>query len=67
MSRRERDIYEHAVHAVIAQAAAEILRAARAREFRPDQDGGMRGIWIALALSLTFWGFIIPFIQWLLS
>jgi hypothetical protein len=61
---REREIYEHAVHAVIAQAAKEIERAGREREPRPGRDGGMRGIWIGLALSLPIWGLIV---WWLLS
>jgi hypothetical protein len=67
MSLRERDIYERAVHAVIARTAAEIHRAGREGEFRPEPGGGMRGVWIALALSLAFWGFLIPLIRWLLS
>jgi hypothetical protein len=65
IGRRERDIYEHAVHAVIAQAASEIARAGRERESRPDRDEVMRGIWIAL--SLPIWGLVILFIRWLLS
>jgi hypothetical protein len=80
MGRRERDIYEHAVRAVIAQAAEEkrdiyehavlavIAQAAseteRAGGDEPRPGGGMRGIWIGLALSLPFWGLII---WWLLS
>ena len=62
---RERDIYEHAVHAVIAQAAKEIERVWRER--RPRPGGGMRGIWIGLALSLPIWGLITLIIWWLLS
>ena len=60
--RRQRDIYEHAVHAVIAQAAEETERSGREREPRPG--GGMRGIWIGLALSLPIWVLIT---WWLLS
>ena len=62
MGRREHDIYEHAVHAVIGQAATEIETPGRKRE--PRMGGGMRGIWIGLALSLPIWGLII---WWLLS
>ena len=65
MGRREHDIYEHAVHAVIAQAAKEIERVWRER--RPRPGGGMRGIWIGLALSLPIWGLITLIIWWLLS
>jgi hypothetical protein len=50
MGRREHDIYEHAVLAVIAQAAKEIERVWRER--RPRPDAGMRGILIGLALPL---------------
>ena len=64
MGRREHDIYEHAVHAVIAQAAKKIERAGRESEPHPGRDGGMRGIWIGLALSLPIWGLIV---WWLLS
>jgi hypothetical protein len=64
---RERDIYEHAVNAVIAQAAKEIERAGREREPHPRRDEAMRGIWIALALSLPIWGLIILISWWLLS
>jgi hypothetical protein len=62
---RERDIYEYAVHAVIAQAAEEIERVWRER--RPRPGGGMRGIWIGLALSLPIWGLITLITWWLLS
>ena len=62
-AREKRDIYEHAVHAVIAQAAKGIERAGE-REPHPGRDGGMRGIWIGLVLSLPFWSLII---WWLLS
>ncbi len=56
-AEEKRDIYEHAVLAVIAQAARETERAGGEREPRPG--GGMRGIWIGLALSLPIWGVII--------
>ena len=60
--RHERDIYEPAVRAVIAQAAEKTERAGGEREPRPG--GGLRGIWIGLALSLPIWSLII---WWLLS
>ena len=82
MGRREHDIYEHAVLAVIAQAAdrkrdiyedailAVIAQQAAketestGREREPRPGGGMRGIWIGLALSLPIWVLIT---WWLLS
>ena len=61
--RRERDIYEHAVHAVIGAGRHRRSRepAGSASLVRAED---MRGIWIGLALSLPIWGLII---WWLLS
>jgi hypothetical protein len=65
MSRHDQDIYEHAVHAVIAQAANEIERAGREPRASSGPDEGMRGVWIGLSLSLPIWGLIILISWWL--